>query len=93
VGEVMYVDNHSGRKIYPLAVKVERREQVEVPAGTFDCFVVEPMLQAGGLFKHEGRIWVWLTADQKKMPVLMKTKVIIGTVDAKLAKYRPGKVS
>jgi len=48
---------------------------------------------ADGLFKHEGRIWVWLTADQKKMPVLMKTKVIIGTVDAKLAKYRPGKVS
>jgi hypothetical protein len=93
VGEQLYVDNHSGRKVYPLAVKVHRRERVEVPAGSFDCFVVEPMLKAGGLFKHEGRIWVWLTADEKKMPVLMKTKVIIGTVDAKLKSYRLGKIS
>ena len=93
VGQVLYVTNHSGRKIYPLAVKVHRREFVEVPSGTFDCFVVEPMLKAGGLFKHEGRIWVWLTADEKKMPVLMKTKVIIGTVDAKLKSYKLGRIS
>ena len=93
VGQVMYVDNHSGRKIYPLAVKVHRRELVKVPSGKFDCFVVEPMLKAGGLFKHEGRIWVWLTADEKRLPVLMKTKVIIGTVDAKLKSYRLGEIS
>jgi hypothetical protein len=93
VGQVLYVTNHSGRKIYPLAVRVHRRELVKVPSGTFDCFVVEPMLKAGGLFKHEGRIWVWLTADQKKMPVLMKTKVIIGTIDAKLKSYKLGRIS
>lgn len=93
VGQVMFVDNHSGRKMYPLKVKVHRREQVKVPAGSFDCFVVEPMLKAGGLFKHEGRIWVWLTADERKLPVLMKSKVIIGSVDAKLKSYKLGKVS
>jgi len=92
MGETLYVDSHSGRKVYPLAVKILRRERVEVPAGTFDCLVVEPMLKAGGLFKHEGRIWVWLTDDAIKLPVLMKTKVIIGTVDAKLKTYRLGKI-
>jgi len=92
VGETLNVDSHSGRKVYPLAVKILRRERVEVPAGTFDCLVVEPMLKAGGLFKHEGRIWVWLTEDAIKLPVLMKTKVIIGTVDAKLKTYRLGKI-
>jgi hypothetical protein len=92
VGETLYVDSHSGRKVYPLAVKILRRERVEVPAGDFDCLVVEPMLKAGGLFKHEGRIWVWLTDDSVKLPVLMKTKVIIGTVDAKLKTYRLGKI-
>jgi len=92
VGDTLYIDNHAGRKVYPLAVKVQRLERVEVPAGTFDCLVVEPMLKAGGLFKHEGRIWVWLTNDRMKLPVLMKTKVIIGTVDAKLKNYRLGKI-
>jgi len=92
VGETLYVDSHSGRKVYPLAVKILSRERVEVPAGTFNCLVVEPMLKAGGLFKHEGRIWVWLTDDAVRLPVLMKTKVIIGTVDAKLKTYRLGKI-
>ncbi len=92
VGDTFYIDNHSGRKVYPLAVKVQGRERVKVPAGTFDCLVVEPMLKAGGLFKHEGRIWVWLTDNTTKLPVLMKTKVIIGTVDAKLKTYRLGKI-
>jgi hypothetical protein len=92
VGDTLFVDSHSGRKVYPLAVKILRRERVEVPAGTFDCLVVEPMLKAGGLFKHEGRIWVWLTDDPVKLPVLMKTKVIIGTVDAKLKTYRLGRI-
>jgi hypothetical protein len=93
VGDILYVDNHSGRKVYPLAIKVLRRERVEVPAGIFDCLVVEPMLKAGGLFKHEGRVQVWLTDDGKKMPVLMKTKVIIGTVDARLKHYHLGEIS
>jgi len=92
VGETLYVDSHSGKKVYPLAVKILRRERVEVPAGDFDCLVVEPMLKAGGLFKHEGRIWVWLTDDSVRLPVLMKTKVIIGTVDAELKTYRLGKI-
>jgi len=93
VGQLLSVDNHSGRKLYPLEVKVHRRERVKVPAGSFDCFVVQPILKAGGLFKHKGRLWVWLTADERKMPVLMKSKMIIGSIDVKLKSYRLGQIS
>jgi len=93
VGRPLYVDNHSGRKLYPLEVKVHRRERVKVPAGSFDCFVVEPILKAGGMFKHKGRIWVWLTTDERKMPVLMKSKIIVGSIDAKLKSFKPGQIS
>ncbi len=88
VGQSLYVDNHSGKKIYPLEVKVHRRERVKVPAGSFDCFVVQPILKAGGVFKHEGKLTVWLTADEQKMPVLMKSKVLIGSIDAELKSYK-----
>jgi hypothetical protein len=93
VGRPLYVDNHSGRKLYPLEVKVHRRERVKVPAGSFDCFVVEPILKAGGMFKHKGRVWVWLTTDERKMPVLMKSKVIVGSIDAKLKSFKLGQIS
>ena len=52
-------------------------------------------MQEGGLFKHEGTIVVWLTDDELKMPVKVRTKVVIGYVEAKLTNYEglAGKLS
>jgi hypothetical protein len=88
VGDVYDVPAHSSRKTYPLKVFVHGRERVTVPAGTFDCYVVEPKLEGEGLFKHEGALTLYMTADQYKIPVLMKTKVPVGSIDASLTEYR-----
>ena len=50
-----------------------KKETIDVEAGTFDCVVVEPLSQSVGVFKHEGRLKVWLTDDRIKLPVLMVT--------------------
>jgi hypothetical protein len=41
-----------------------------------------------GLFLNEGNIRVWLTDDAARVPVLMKAKVVIGSVTATLASVR-----
>jgi len=92
VGQSIFVDNHTDRKNYPLEVKVLRKERVKVPAGTFDCVVVEPILKASGIFKHKGSLTVWLTDDEIKMPVLMKSKVVIGSISTELISYKLGEV-
>jgi hypothetical protein len=92
VGRSIFVDNHTDRKNYPLEVKVLRKENIEVPAGTFDCVVVEPILKASGIFKHKGKLTVWLTDDEVKMPVLMKSKVVIGSISTELISYKLGEV-
>jgi len=74
-------------KVYDLDVKYHGKEMVEVPAGKFDCIVVEPLVQEGGLFKSEGSILVWMTDDTLKLPVKVKTKVIIGSIDGDLTAY------
>jgi hypothetical protein len=86
------VDNHTDKKNYPLEVKVLKKERVEVDAGTFDCLVVQPILQAAGVFEQKGTLTVWLTDDQKKMPVLMKSKVVIGSITTELTDYSLGRV-
>jgi hypothetical protein len=73
--------------VYDLNVKYLGQEVVEVPAGKFECIIVEPLVKEGGLFKHEGNIIIWLTNDEVKMPVKVRTKVVIGYVEAKLNKY------
>jgi len=60
-----------------------------VPAGEFECFVVEPVLRIGtGIFQAKGRLLVWLTADSKKVPVLMRSQIVVGSVEARLTEMR-----
>lgn len=81
---------HTSRRNYNMKVVVHGRQTVEVPAGKFDCFVVEPVVEGEGLFKHEGRITIYISADEHRVPVLMKTKVPVGSIDVALKEYRPG---
>jgi hypothetical protein len=90
-GNMIHVPNHSDGENYPLEVKVVRRETVKVPAGRFRCVVVEPLLKTAGLFKQEGRLTIWLTDDARKMPVLMKSKVAVGSIVAELEFFRLGR--
>jgi hypothetical protein len=93
VGQSIAIANHIDGKNYPLVVKVHGRERVKVDAGEFDCLVVEPILRGPGVFTQKGRLTVWLTDDDVRMPVLMKSKVVIGHVAAILKSYEvaPGK--
>lgn len=91
VGQAVSFANHTDGKNYPLIVKVHGRERVTVEAGTFDCLVVEPILRGPAIFSQKGRLTVWVTDDRYKMPVLMKSKVIIGHVSAVLKEFTRAK--
>lgn len=90
IGGSVVFDYHASRKSLPLEVRVLGRERVKVPAGTFDCVVLEPMLKAGGIFKNKGRLLIWLTADDRRIPVLMRSKVTIGSIDVILQEIKGG---
>jgi hypothetical protein len=90
IGGSIVFDYHASRRSLPLEVRILGRERVKVPAGTFDCVVIEPVLKAGGIFKKKGRLLIWLTADDRRIPVLMRSKVTIGSVDVILQEYKAG---
>ncbi|MDM7926022.1 MAG: DUF3108 domain-containing protein [bacterium] len=83
-GQPFDIECFSGKHVYPLRVLVHRREKAEVPAGKFRCIVVEPVLRGEGLFNQKGKLTIWLTDDERRIPVLMKSKVLIGSIDCRL---------
>ncbi len=87
VGEKIMLQNFFKDTTYSLAVKFLGRQRIEVDAGTFDCIIVEPLMKEGGLFKSEGRVLIWLTDDERKIPVKVSTKVVVGSIDAELREY------
>jgi hypothetical protein len=91
VGKLVAFPDHSGKKNYPLRVRVLGRERIRTPAGKFDCLVVEPRMKSEGIFKHKGGLTVWLTDDDRRMPVKMKSQIAIGAITAELIRWRPGR--
>lgn len=87
-GHVFYLKNFFDGKTYNLGIKIHGKQTTEVDAGKFRCVVVEPLIVEGGLFKADGSIFIWLTDDDRKMPVKVAAKIPIGFVEAKLTKYR-----
>lgn len=84
VGDSFDLAAVSGKKSYNLRVICHRKEKVTVPAGTFDALVVEPILKGDGLFKAKGTLLIWLTDDDKHVPVKMQSKIPVGSIKAEL---------
>jgi hypothetical protein len=76
----------SGKKNYKLKVICHREETVEVEAGKFQTWVVEPILKEDGLFKAKGQLWIWITRDARRLPVKMQSKIPVGSIKAELVK-------
>ncbi|MFH1313598.1 MAG: DUF3108 domain-containing protein [Candidatus Eisenbacteria bacterium] len=91
VGGSVFIENHADEKNYPLEVKVLGIEKIKVPAGTYECFVLEPILKASGIFQHKGRLTVWMSTDPAHIPVMMKSKVAIGAINVVLVEAEAGK--
>ncbi|MBC2710091.1 MAG: DUF3108 domain-containing protein [Desulfosarcina sp.] len=66
---------------------VVRQETVTVPAGTFDTFLIEPDLEhVGGVFEKspDAKVQLWVSADHRRLPVKLKSKVIVGSFSGEL---------
>jgi hypothetical protein len=68
-------------KNYELQVKVLRGENIQTLAGDFDCLVVQPFMKFQGVFQQKGEVFIWLTNDARHIPVMIKSKIAIGSID------------
>ena len=78
VGNSEYIDVFDSNKLYNAEVKVLGKERIKVPAGEFDTILVKPILKSEGIFIKKGDIYIWVTDDDRRLPVLFKSKVKIG---------------
>ncbi len=62
--------------------KIIKRETITVPGGTFDAFLMEPDLKdVRGVFEKSknAKLQLWVTADERKLLIKIKSKVIVGS--------------
>ena len=88
--QVFYLETHSNKVTYPMQVRVYEREKLRTDLGEFDCFKVEPRVDRGGIFKRAGGMLIWMTADERHLPVRLRSKLPLGAITADLVSVQPG---
>lgn len=83
-GTSHYIDIFDCKKLWNTEVQVLRREEIETSLGRFKTVVIKPLLKSEGIFARTGEMHIWLTDDDRRIPVLMKSKVKIGSITATL---------
>jgi len=66
-----------------VTMKVEARETVQTPLGTYQTIRVQPTADAG-VVKARGNIWIWYTDDDRHIPVQMRARLFWGTITFRL---------
>lgn len=86
IGSEIVLDVNT-KENWPLVTRALKRERIKTPAGTFNTVLVEPSLRREGIFIQKGkRLRIWLSDDERRMPVLIKVEVFFGHVTARLSK-------
>jgi hypothetical protein len=76
-----------GKRCVMGKAKIVKREKIKVASGTYDTYVVEPDLQhIRGVFEKskDAQLKIWVTADRRRIPVKVKSKVVVGSFVAEL---------
>jgi hypothetical protein len=71
-----------GKKCVDGQARIVRKETIKVLCGWYDTYLIEPDLKhVGGVFEKskDAKIRIWVTADEKRIPVKIASKVAIGS--------------
>jgi hypothetical protein len=77
-----------GKKSISARVTALRRETVKTPAGIHQAIRYEAFLFNNVLYRRKGRLFVWLTDDERRLPVQIRIQLpfYLGTITLKLEK-------
>ena len=83
-GASLTLNVYHDKKNRSVEVRVENIETLEGAWGKVETAQVLVIMPFKGLFINKGNIRVWFTTDDRRIPVRMKAKVIIGAIVADL---------
>jgi hypothetical protein len=90
IGDQVEIPIFTGRRLFTLKARVDRKEVMEVPAGKFNTVVLRIRVEFSGKLANKRDLNLYLTDDFRHLPVRMDAEFIVGSLVADLASYREG---
>jgi len=89
IGKVIAINVLDVDKIWSIEVQTLGRETVKTQAGKFSTIKVKTRPLHKGVFQNKGEVFIWITDDSRRVPVLMKSKLAIGSFVFSLRTMEP----
>jgi hypothetical protein len=83
VGDHLYFNIFGGKHRYLLDLEVERRETIQIASGNVDAFKIVPRIKnltKQGYAERLNEASVWISADERRVPVMLTSKIFVGSV-------------
>jgi hypothetical protein len=90
VGQSFEFPLNDGANTIQVRAEVQAEEEVSTEAGQFQAVRVEPDVFSGRLFAGNGRLFLWFSNDERRIPVQLRAQIGVGTINATLAEIEPG---
>jgi hypothetical protein len=94
VGDRLYFKVFGGRYRYLLELFVEKKEPVTLESGkTVEAFRVIPRIQnitKNGYASRLNDATIWLSADERRLPIKLSSKIVFGSVQLELIEDKRG---
>lgn len=90
-GQNTQIPMSDGRRFAQVRVDSQTHEDVTTPAGQFKATRYEAFLMSGVVYPRNGRVFIWISDDERRLPVQMQIRLNfpIGTVTLRLEKESP----
>jgi hypothetical protein len=92
VGKPIVVPVHEDDKNWLVEVQVLGREKLKTSIGELNTIKLKTYPKYEGVFQNTGEIYIWLTDDARKIPVLMKSTISIGSIVSTLVNLQSGDI-
>lgn len=87
-GEKIKLQTFSGGKLFTSDVRYLKKEKITVNGVTYDTIKLSSKTKRIGSSKKKGDLFIWLTDNQARTPVMMKTKIKFGYITSELIRQR-----
>jgi len=70
-----------------LVVSYLGKETITTDLGTFNCLKYSPSLQPGRIFRKDSKMYLWITADDNRVPIRARAEILVGAITMDLKSY------
>ena len=74
-------------EVFPVKIKFEGLQMVEIKLGKFKCLKFTPIIQTGRIFKDENDLSLFISNDENHILIKAEADILFGTIEVELTEF------